>query len=259
MSEGFFDNMNGKQGMVFGVAIAIAAVSLIGFFTVLQKDDGPSVSGSSSGTGNRVAANQGAPTPSQPAAAPGPAPTGMPGHDPNATVTITNDDHIRGNPDAKISLVEFSDYECPFCARFHPTAQQIVDDYDGQVNWVYKHFPLNSIHPKAQKFAEGSECANELGGNDAFWAYTDAIFANQRVALTGLADIASQIGLDSTAFQTCLDSGRHAGKVNAQLAEAQAAGGRGTPYSIIVSGDTRIPVSGAQPLAQVKAIIDSLL
>ena len=75
-------------------------------------------------------------------------------------------DHIYGNPDAVISLIEYSDFECPFCKRFHTTPKEIVDAYGGRVNWVYRHFPLAMHNPGAQKQAEASECANELGGND---------------------------------------------------------------------------------------------
>lgn len=89
---------------------------------------------------------------------------------------ITGEDHIFGNSDAPIKIVEFSDLECPFCQKFHPTVKQIVEDYDGQVTWVYRHFPLESIHSYARPAAEASECVAELGGNDAFWQYLDLLF-----------------------------------------------------------------------------------
>ncbi len=84
--------------------------------------------------------------------------------------TVAKDrDHIRGNPDAPVTLVEYSDFECPFCKRFHPTVKRIVDEYGGRVRWVYRHFPLDEIHPvKARREAAAAECAAELGGNDAF-------------------------------------------------------------------------------------------
>lgn len=90
---------------------------------------------------------------------------------------ITSADHIFGNPNAGVKIVEFSDLQCPFCARFHPTLKQIIQEYDGQVAWVYRHFPLASIHPSARPAAIGSECAAELGGNNAFWKFVDAVFA----------------------------------------------------------------------------------
>ena len=108
--------------------------------------------------------------PSQPAANP-----------PTAVAAATSvkapgeDDHYKGSLSAKITLIEYSDFECPFCERFHPTAQQAVDEYNGQVNWVYRHFPL-AFHSTAQKKAEGSECAAEQGGDKAFWAFADELF-----------------------------------------------------------------------------------
>jgi len=82
-------------------------------------------------------------------------------------------DYVGGNKDAKFSLVEFSDIDCPFCKRFHPTAQKLVDTYKGQVNWVYRQFPLDQLHPNARMKAQGARCAGKLGGAEAFWKYLD--------------------------------------------------------------------------------------
>lgn len=89
---------------------------------------------------------------------------------------VDDSDHLRGDPKASVKVVEFSDLECPFCKRFHLTMQQLMEGYSGKVAWVYRHFPLDSLHPKARKEAEASECAAELGGNDGFWAYIDKLF-----------------------------------------------------------------------------------
>src|SRR3989338_2531696 len=89
---------------------------------------------------------------------------------------LTDRDHLRGDPKATVKVVEFSDLECPFCKNFHRTMQQVMSEYSGQVAWVYRHFPLDSLHSKARKEAEASECAAELGGNDGFWAYVDKLF-----------------------------------------------------------------------------------
>jgi protein-disulfide isomerase len=85
-------------------------------------------------------------------------------------------DHVYGDTNAAIAIIEYSDFECPFCHAVHPTYKQIMEQYDGKVMWVYRHFPL-SFHAGAMPLAIGSECANQLGGNDAFWAYTDAIMS----------------------------------------------------------------------------------
>ena len=84
-------------------------------------------------------------------------------------------DHWRGSRNAEIAIVEYSDYQCPFCHRVHPTYQQLMQKYDGKIVWVFRHFPL-SFHPEAMPLAIGAECANELGGQDAFWGFTDKVF-----------------------------------------------------------------------------------
>ncbi|PIR94059.1 disulfide bond formation protein DsbA [Candidatus Falkowbacteria bacterium CG10_big_fil_rev_8_21_14_0_10_39_11] len=176
---------------------------------------------------------------------------------------ISADDHIRGADKAPITIVEFSDPECPFCKRFHDTMNQVMAKYPDQVRWVYKHAPLDSLHSKARKEAEATECAAELGGNDGFWAFLDKLFeitpSNNGLAESQLYDIADAVGLNKTKFTDCLNSGRYKDKVQQQLDEAIAAGMQGTPYSVIVAGGTNIPLSGAQPFAVVSATLDSLL
>lgn len=178
---------------------------------------------------------------------------------------VTASDHIRGNPDAPIKIVEFSDLECPFCKRFHPTMQRIVSEYDNQVAWVYRHFPLDVLHSKARTEAIATECAADLGGNSAFWAYVDKIFevtpSNNGLDLNLLPVIASEIGLDRDEFQKCLDSGKFDQHVEEDVQDANLAGGRGTPYSVMIvnDGERYIPISGAQPYNVVKLLIDNVL
>ncbi|PIR97817.1 MAG: hypothetical protein COT89_02815 [Candidatus Colwellbacteria bacterium CG10_big_fil_rev_8_21_14_0_10_42_22] len=93
----------------------------------------------------------------------------------NLSESISPEDHIRGNVDAPITIIEYSDLECPFCQVVHPTIQSLVSE-NSDVSWVYRHLPLEAIHPSARPLAEGSECAAELGGNDAFWAFLDKVF-----------------------------------------------------------------------------------
>lgn len=178
---------------------------------------------------------------------------------------IDASDHIKGNPNAPIKIVEFSDLECPFCARFHPTMTRLIEEYDGQVAWVYRHFPLDSIHSKARKEAEASECAAELGGNTAFWAYVDRLFevtpSNNNLDLNLLPEIAKYIGLSEADFQTCLDSGKYAEHIEADLQDAVTSGGRGTPYSVMVvnGGEQYVPINGALPYETVKLLVDQVL
>ncbi len=179
---------------------------------------------------------------------------------------VSEDDHIRGNPNAPLVIVEYSDTECPFCSRFHTTMKQVMTDYgkDGKVAWVYRHSPLDQLHSKSRQEATALECANELGGNDKFWAYADRIYqitpANDGLDLAELPKIAEFIGLDVAKFNTCLVSNKYAEKIQADLDNAQATGGQGTPWSIVIAKDgNRYPLNGAQPYAQVKQLIDSLL
>jgi len=178
---------------------------------------------------------------------------------------ITAEDHIKGNPDAPIKIVEYSDFECPFCKRFHDTMNEVMDKYgeSGEVAWVFRQFPLEQLHPvKAMAEAVASECANELGGNDAFWQFADRFFeltpSNNRTEIeTVIPQIVREIGLDETAFQTCFESGKYDEKIQADIANAIETGGRGTPWSIVVgpNGQT-FPLNGAQPLAAVEQLIE---
>jgi protein-disulfide isomerase len=175
-------------------------------------------------------------------------------------------DHIFGNPDAPISLIEYSDFECPYCKQFHLTAKKIIAAYGGKVNWVYRHFPLGFHNPGAQKQAEASECAAELGGNDAFWRYADLIYTRTKsngkgFPLDNLVPLAKEIGLDETKFKTCLDSGRMASRVGEDFAEGSKIGITGTPGNILLNnktGEVRLR-PGARPFETFKSEIDQML
>lgn len=179
---------------------------------------------------------------------------------------VSENDHILGNPSAELMIVEYSDLECPFCKVFHQTLQQVMSVYakDGRVAWVYRHFPIDQLHSKARKEAEATECANELGGPEKFWAFTDMIYAttksNNSLDLAELPKIAQRVGLDVKAFNACLSSGKYAAKVEADYQDAVKSGGRGTPNTIVVSKDgTKTVIQGAQSYEAVKNIIDALL
>ena len=121
---------------------------------------------------------------------------------------VDSDDHIIGNPNAKIVLVEYSDFECPFCQRFHPTMQQIMEEYGDDVAWVYRHFPL-SFHPNARPAAITSECVAKLGGNNAFWKFADEAFnQNSQLGHTPplpLMAIAAS-GVNADEVKSCVDA-----------------------------------------------------
>jgi protein-disulfide isomerase len=149
-------------------------------------------------------------------------------------------DFILGSASAPITIVEFSDTECPFCKRFHATMNSIVDTYgkDGKVAWVYRHFPLDSLHQKARKESEAVECAGELGGSTAYWSVLNAIYtnttSNDGLDLAELPKFAKTAGVDVTKFNECLSSGKMAGAVEAEFQDGSKAGVRGTPFSVMV-------------------------
>lgn len=177
---------------------------------------------------------------------------------------VSNDDFIRGNANAKVVLVEFSDFECPFCQRFHGTMTQVMDEYGDQVAWAYRHFPLG-FHPNAQAAAEASECVAAQGGDEAFWTYADAIFAKQTelggsLTAAAITEAAQATGVNMDTFQSCLDSGEMAANVDADFTNGSTAGVQGTPGTfIVVDGEVKEIIPGALPFEQVKPMIDQYL
>jgi protein-disulfide isomerase len=158
-----------------------------------------------------------------------------------------------GPEDAPITFVEFSDFECPFCRRTQPVIDRIEEAYGDQVRFVYRQFPLTDIHPRAQKAAEASLCANDQG---EFWIMHDALFAEPiELEVASLKFKASNLDLDTDVFGTCLDSGKYAEQVRADLRAGMAAGVTGTP-TIYINGR---PLGGAQEFAAYAAVIDDEL
>ncbi|MCU0678005.1 MAG: DsbA family protein [Candidatus Pacebacteria bacterium] len=178
---------------------------------------------------------------------------------------VTDADFIRGNPNAPITIVEYSDYDCPFCKNFHDTMKLIMEDYGvtGKVSWVYRQFPLAQLHPNAPRISEAAYCVGELGGDEAFWTFSDLVFSerevNEPTNMTRLPEFAETAGVARAAFNECLNSGKHAATVEASLGDGVRAGAQGTPYSIILVGDQKAVINGAQPYPVVKQIIDRLI
>lgn len=177
---------------------------------------------------------------------------------------VTASDHIIGSRTAKLVIVEYSDTECPFCKTFHNTMKEVVRIYKGDVAWVYRHFPIVQLHSKAPKESEATECAAELGGDQVFWNYLGKVFettnSNNTLDSKQLPIIASSVGLDVTAFNKCLTSGKYTDLIVKSVEDAMKAGALGTPYSIILTQDgQKVVINGAEPLPIIKTKIDALL
>jgi protein-disulfide isomerase len=158
----------------------------------------------------------------------------------------------RGPANAPIQIVEFSDFECPFCFRANPTIAQVMSTYGDRVRLVYRHYPLPN-HPNARPAAEAAACANEQG---KFWEYHDRLFASQaRLGAADLKQHAAELGLDAATFNACVDARKFQQDVEADMDAAQALGVSGTPH-FFINGRA---LSGAQPFENFKAIIDEEL
>ena len=176
-------------------------------------------------------------------------------------------DHELGNPNAPIKVIEYADLECPYCKVFNTTMHQVMDYYgqSGNVEWIFRPFPLGQIHSKAPKEAEAAECAADQGGSTAFFAYIDKIYSitpsENNLDLAQLPIVAKDIGINVDTFNSCLSSGKFATKVQDSYNEAIKAGGTGTPYILITkAGSTdAIPLEGAQPYDSMRAAIDAVL
>jgi protein-disulfide isomerase len=155
----------------------------------------------------------------------------------------------RGPADARVTIVEFSDFQCPFCARAKPVLDEVEKRHPKDVRIVYRHLPLDSIHPRARPSAEASACAAE---SNKFWEYHDRLFANNKaLSDADLRKYASEVGLDAAAFDECLKSGRQKAAVDADVQEAQRLGITGTP-AFVVNG---ILMSGYKSADEFDALI----
>ena len=170
----------------------------------------------------------------------------------------SSSDHIVGSPSAPIVLVEYSDFQCPYCQMIYPSLKQIVSQSNGQVAWVMREFPLYQIHPNAMPGADAAECIAEQKGNDAFWQFADTVFTNQdKISPAYFAQLAQGFGVNMATYNSCVSSHKYASKINAETADAEQSGGNGTPFTVVINTKTgkQYPISGALPLAQIEAVI----
>ncbi|PJE58538.1 MAG: hypothetical protein COU81_00145 [Candidatus Portnoybacteria bacterium CG10_big_fil_rev_8_21_14_0_10_36_7] len=171
-------------------------------------------------------------------------------------MAVVSGEHIRGNAKADITIIEWSDFQCPYCQNFNTSINALLKDYSDKVRVVYRHFPLDSIHPYARKSAEASECA---GDQNKFWEFHDFLYANQSSIQSGginfLKTVATNLSLDINKFNNCLDSGKYANLVEQHLQAGITAGVTGTPGSFLNGQE----LGGAVPYASLQAQVEALL
>jgi protein-disulfide isomerase len=169
---------------------------------------------------------------------------------------VTGDEWIRGDiENAAVVLVEYSDFECPFCSRHHPTMEQVMDEYGDDVAWVYRHFPL-SFHAEAEPSALAAECVGNLAGNDAFWEFADAAFDNNDSLSDDLyLELALEAGVSESDFTECYENETYASAISDDQSSGSAAGVSGTPATFV----NGVLVSGAVPFESFASLIDAEL
>lgn len=234
--KSFIDGMTPRQSLFMGISWGIAIICVVGFLILLIGKMPAKIGSDDVVNDNKNIQKE-----------------DVKSGDISKISPVTDKDHIRGDKDAKVTLIEYSDFQCSYCSKLEPTLVKILADYSGKVRLVYRHYPLNGIHPDAQKAAEAGECAADQG---KFWEMHDKMFANQStLGINDLKSYAKDLGLDQVRFDSCLDTGDYASKVNQQMTEAETAGLTGTPGTFI---NDRF-INGAYPYETFKSIIDELI
>jgi protein-disulfide isomerase len=240
-----------KVSFVLGLVGGVLVICSVGFFillgVVLKGDDAESLADSAV----KAAAAAEDPSAADPTAA-------VPEEDVVGEVALVDEsDYVKGNAKAKVTLITYSDFECPYCGNFHDTMNQVMDDYDGEIKWVYRNFPL-SFHANANSAALAAQCAGEQG---KFWEYADKLFANQSsFSSENFSQWAKDLKLSASKFDSCMSSKKYQSKIDDDKASGSVAGVSGTPATIIMneSGYKEL-IAGAYPLETVEAKIDEAL
>ncbi|MFC1622404.1 DsbA family protein [Patescibacteria group bacterium] len=218
-----------KVNFFIGLVLGVAIISTLGFFGVNFTRDNSAENNAEKVAGEQENQEQ-----------------------PVINLEIAESDYVLGNPDAPVKIFEFSDFQCPYCARHHETLHQIVDEYGDQVAWVFKQFPIAS-HPLGMPGAVASECAGE---QDKFWEMSDKIFSNQETLdLDSFAVFAQELDLDIEQYNTCVADDKYGEKILADYNLGIESGVRGTPSNFI--NNEMVP--GAVPFENLKQMIDELL
>ncbi len=266
--KSFFDLLHPKQAFILGCISSLLVMGTIGFvvlgsyvvsggaageFALFADSDAGVLEGGGGGSeaeDTDSAAAAVAPSAAEVAAA---AAEDVVGEVP----VVTADDHVYGDPNATVTIIEYSDFQCPYCSRFHPTMEQVMEEYAGKVKWVYRHFPL-SFHPEAEPAAEAAECA---GAQGKFWEYAAKLFENQSSLGDDLyAQLAKDLGLNTTSFDACLKSDKYLEHISSDQQGGAKAGVSGTPGSFVIDADGNAKaIKGALPFSTVSSILDSIL
>lgn len=176
---------------------------------------------------------------------------------------IDSTDYVRGAAKPRITIIEYSDTECPFCIRFHQTLTDVLNAYPSDVAWVYRFSPIPQLHPKATAQAIAAHCVGKLNGVNAFWKYLDRIFettpGNNGLDQNKLDEFAAELGVNAKNFDACRTDESSAARIASDVADARRAGLQGTPYSIVVNADGKVigTIPGYVTYAQLKPKIDA--
>ena len=240
-----------KASFVLGLVGGVLVLCTAGFFILLSL---MLKGGSGITLGAAVAGAPSAAVAPSPSAAAAPAPDVV-----GDVKAVTSDDHVQGPSNAALTLIEYSDFQCPYCSRFHPTMLQLMADpaYKGKIRWVFRHFPL-SFHPNAVPAANAAECASEQG---KFWEYADGLFnAQDQEGDAFYGTLADKLGLNRGKFDSCYSAKKYNARITADQSSGSTAGVNGTPGTIIINkAGAKQLVPGAVPYEQLKAMVDSAL
>jgi protein-disulfide isomerase len=250
-TKNIFELLPPRQSFIFGVVSGLLLICSVGFLIMLGLMSKGKLVFVGGGSAPLAVAPTGAnqPVPAAPAIG-------------TVRAVDTQKDHIRGNKNAKVTIITYTDLECPFCKRFHITMNAVMKTYSDKVRWVYRQMPLAQLHSQATQESLASECAGEQG---KFWEFVDIVFdatpSNDGLDLAKLPDYAKQAGVrDIAKFNSCITNNTYGAKIQSDLADGESAGAQGTPYSVVIAADgTKTAVNGAQPQAAVEAALAAAL
>ncbi len=183
----------------------------------------------------------------------------------NQIKTVDEKDYIKGNPNAPILLIEYSDYECPTCTEFYSSLKKVMNEFGatGKIAWVYRQFPLSSTSPNSDKLSETALCVGEVGNNTAFWKYTDSVFTERQpdglTDMTKLEEIVKGTGIDRDLFESCVRNGRNKKLLEKNKNEALEAGIKILPHTFIVIGNESRSIAGAVSYTTIRQTIKDLV